>query len=464
MALTRSEKEIKRIANKTSSVDMNIDDLMRHSYKPESFQFDEKHWEGAKVLLDQKFAQRAFYKKVFIGSVLLLTIGLVALFIFPAFQAKLTDKEVLNTFIVHENRLSENDADSYSNENETIISSNVEGLISQSKQQLKSENSQSEDSQSFNADSGSSAMAVYQQEGEKYSQLFGTEADDISQSALNADMQYLNDSEVIEDNTALTEVQQIPTVDLALIAYNENSIEVGQWLDEDIDDRFYPEKQKENYFLATAIRFYPSESGRPNDFVGLSFGGVYQRFMTNTLFLETGINLSIRSGNFSPSMASTQLSFDFDSRENAYVFRPSSVFIAEVPLMIGFETGKHQLSAGLLPAVLLGVFGDMEFREDLHPWEVDGTGYESNYKSLERGWMDDQTFNRLSFSYSLRYMVTLGRNVQVGFSAQYRPSDWIGNNYGQYFDFNQMAYTNDIIDPKLIRNWILGFDCRFRLK
>jgi len=480
---------------------MNIEDSMRKSFDPNAFEFNEAHWEGAKVLLDKEFAAQALYRHLIYTTIVLLFVGIVG-YHFLVNQASvlpdtLEEEQYSSPLNVAAAPIDAVEESMTVGEQKDALPPETEQLQIEAKTNVGSQNNSISSSQNIsmlkegpsdtsNFDSPQVVESEYTAGGERNSEAKLQSDSRVSMYTLDKGLA----NEFSDNNMASSEsiMEEDLNEQLALhprafsvtpLILNELSTYVvtslsGSGSRSALSDLAVSGNSKSivrvqnpvaKTFIGTELMLYPTPSSNEFSYIGFSLGISRQIPIGRMYFLEAGLKGVARMGEFSPSQQSTQLSFDFAPRENAYVLNPSAVISMQVPLMVGFESGRSQVSGGVIPAVLLGVWGSSVFQGQLHPWESDMGGSQAIDNTVGRGWLDNSGFNRFALSYGLRYHYTLNSSIQLGMSVQYRPGDWVGEDYGKYFDFRKMDYVYTSADQRNLikRNWIVGFELRYRI-
>ncbi len=221
--------------------------------------------------------------------------------------------------------------------------------------------------------------------------------------------------------------------------------------------------RKSRFFAVVESMQYPGADPQALRWLGLNAGIAWQQPVGRMLFVETGLRAAVRRGSYDASQISNQLDFDFGPRDNAYILRPKAVYSLQIPLLIGAELGRHQVSAGVLPAFLLGVRGTSEYGRYLHSWEGATPGDDRVYEVLDKGWIETDGFRRFALTYALRYQFRWTERLGIGVSAQYMPKDWIGADFGKFYNFDTDSYQVPNASGSFLveRNWIMGVELRY---
>lgn len=473
---------------------MNFEDSIRKSFDPSSFEFDEAHWEGAKSLLDKEFAKRALYRKVFwVATINVLIAALLYCGINYNNNEEVSQPDFASTAISDEwDRVS----DQYTANAPSLVvpghiqnadTGNGEGIL----------NNGIADAGEAGSDKG-----VYPKHSTVKSDgnPIGPELEEIGLIA--PEIAYTTtrtvpkstgstgrSAAVIPDSNQpdiLAVAQQVVSESLMAQNFKSNPYKPVSFLESNFPDnamvypsltstysidptitnisegRFSMAPRKASNFASTEVLLFPGGSGNSFNYVGFTLGVGRQVPFGKQFFYEVGVRGAVRMGEFSPSVRSTQLSFDFGTRQNEYQLKPSAVYSLQIPLFVGIDLNKHQLSGGVIPAFLLGVRGTSEYRGGLHPWEIDNnTTINSN--TLDRGWLDKSGFNVFALSYAVRYQYKISEGFQLGISAQYRSGDWVGEDYGKFFDFDTMEYVYSPAEQRNMvqRNWIIALEMRY---
>lgn len=474
---------------------MNFEDSIRKSFDPDSFEFNEAHWEGAKFLLDKEFARRALYRKVFWLVAINLLIAALLYFGINHYNSK---KESLPIFAATNNSI---DRDGVSKEytanapslvvpgsihnevtgkserilqdgmSNTKIGQSMKDVNTQAHSSIGSEdiiantpitenqivasNLTNQTSKPKFKSTGSTGASVPLLSNEKHEDILSVAQEIVAESIrLQSDnstqvspVDFL-ESNFLSNTTIYSSHQTINSIESSITNISDGS--------------FSMTPREAANFASTEVMLFPSGSSSSFNYVGFSLGLARQVPIGNQFFYEVGLRGAVRLGDFSPSVRSTQLSFDFGTRQNEYQLKPSAVYSLQTPVFVGVDLNKHQLSGGVVPAFLLGVRGTSEYRGGLHPWEINNNpGNTSN--TLDRGWLDKSGFNIFALSYAVRYQYKISEGFQLGVSAQYRSGDWVGEDYGKFFDFDTMEYVYSPAEQRNMvqRNWIIALEMRY---
>lgn len=474
---------------------MNFEDSIRKSFDPDSFEFNETHWEGAKILLDKEFARRALLRKVlWLVAINLLIAALLYLginyyngkeerqSIFTETNNSKDGDEVFNGYkdnassqvvsgAVHNKATESNERILQDSMLSTKVSESMKGVISEAHRSSGSFDSINDIQITQNQVAASVLTTHTLKPISKSTGSTGASAP-ISLNTDHADILSIAQEIVLEPQLFQRDkTDQYSSVDLLESDFPSNTTiyssqpkisSIEPSITNISEGSFSMTSRKASNFASTEFMLFPSSSASSFNYVGFSLGIGRQIPLGNQFFYEVGLRGAVRIGDFSPSVRSTQLSFDFGTRQNEYQLKPSAVYSLQTPVFVGIDLYKHQLSGGVIPAFLLGVRGTSEYRGGLHPWEIDNnTTINSN--TLDRGWLDKSGFNVFALSCAVRYQYKISEGFQMGVSAQYRSGDWVGEDYGKFFDFDTMEYVYSPAEQRNMvqRNWIIALEMRY---
>lgn len=475
---------------------MNFEDSIRKSFDPNSFEFDEAHWEGAKSLLDKEFARRALYRKVFwVATINVLIAALLYCGINYYNNEEVIHPNFASTAI--SNQIDRNGvSDQYTANAPSLVvpghidneaTKNGEGILNDGIADAGTVGSDKRvlpEHSSVNADRNPVVTEV-----EEVVIIAPEVSSTITRTIPKSTGSTGRSAVVIPDNNQpdiLAVAQQVVAESLRAQNFKSNPYSPVSFLESNFPDnaivyssqtsnysidptstnvsdgRFSMAPQKASNFASTEVMLFPGGSGNSFNFVGFTLGVGRQIPFGKQFFYEVGLRGAARIGEFSPSVRSTQLSFDFGPRQNEYQLRPSAVYSLQTPIFAGIDMNKHQFAGGIIPSFLLGVRGTSEYRGGLLPWEINN-GSAANANTLDRGWLDKSGFNNFALSYAVRYQYNISEGFQLGVSAQYRSRDWVGEDYGKFFDFDSMEYVYSPAEQRNMvqRNWIIALEMRY---
>jgi hypothetical protein len=176
------------------------------------------------------------------------------------------------------------------------------------------------------------------------------------------------------------------------------------------------------------------------------------------LFLETGMGLRGRTGDFAPSVTTFQTSYGFGYIEDRFTLRPQVFYTAHLPFLLGYSKDRYQFTAGILCSGLLGAWGVNE----LQTYNAQEPGVRPATEILQQGWLDTQGFRSLNISYLLGYKVYVLPSIQFGLFAEFRNRDWIAQGYGRQLSTQNVEGV--VPDPTALpsyRNVSLGASLRY---
>jgi hypothetical protein len=459
---------------------MNMDDYFKQSFDPSNFEFKEEYWQGAKKLLDKDTSRRLIINRIAIAAALFMFMSLSAVLYMHTYNAEPS--------VIADEILLEKEPMAKINHEKASIS-NLSGTNAYS---------------SANTNSGEEPTSDVSQKVET------TVDERIMDQTVSTNPLVINDEtpdytakpphnkrkSTTSNNKTPSHVALLPDLDLpvteisssakdylAVVPVSHYQIEL---LPTNRRNKIKSQTNQFGFFTTQPFAFGSFSSGsftagvRSNytTFIGSDFlafpnfsrsgvrymgygASVNQQIpIKNNLFFETGIGLNIQMGDFSPSIRSVHLSFDFGPRENSIVLNPNELYSIQIPLFIGFSMKAHQLSGGILTSALTAVRGTHEYRSGILPWEPPSG---NNYSQIQNGWLATDGFRNFLVSYGMRYNVQVSRFLQLSLSAQYRPFDWIDEDFGSYFDLESMSYVrpaSEITNP-LRRNVIIGVGMRY---
>jgi hypothetical protein len=459
---------------------MNLDDSIKQPFSPDSFEFNEAHWDQARLMLDADTARRAYWRKIFLLGFLLVSLTLMTLgILWYNFSYGIKSDENQgreNQIIVLSDEIKGFDEDETAVNSE--ISDNKGWIESNKPSKLKQSKFSQETSISTSRYVKNSVPLAesYRKNDKKISIPFdnrqinptgdfnsiegntGQEIATYSPHSISDDDE-LKHNTLIENSSISGKLNQlISVIEEASESTNEISLEIIS------DNSFKLISKKPSVFFSTEFVAFPTASRDKSEFryYGFSLGAAYQQPFGDKFFIEVGTRLATRMGEFTPSQRSPQLDFDFVPRNNNFQLRPTAVYSAQLPVYAGYDSERFQLMGGIVPSFLLGVRGRYEYEQELFPWE--GSSESVKIETLGNGWLDNSGFKSFALAYVLKYQYKLNANLHVGGGVWYRSGDWVGEDYGRFVDPNskEWIYTPVEYRDKLSRNWSLSLEIRYR--
>jgi hypothetical protein len=261
-------------------------------------------------------------------------------------------------------------------------------------------------------------------------------------------------------HSQIDELEFLPSLNMGEFGLEPEAIEFSNKL------IFRSGKYKPNlrtYLLADLIS-YPALNVDGRRLLGGNFGLSFRYYTRENFFVGTGLTVGVRTGSFDPSTYSTQRTFLFGPKDDAFVTRPEAIFHFNIPLRVGYVLGKNEFYAGVVTQILAGVYGQLQYGQATLRGEQN-TVPEFTYSNIDRGWMNRSGFRPLVFAGQIGYGRRLHQRTTLGVHLNVIPKDWLSDQYGQYFDFdsNQFAPIQWTQRGLVEQNWLLSFFVIYRL-
>ena len=502
---------------------MNFEEYIKKPFEDQEFEYKEAYWQSAEKLIDNHYQRVRWIRAGIISGILIA--AFIAAYLFVQTNNAISPKTDLAELEVQQNGTSRessssNQKSTSSEENITLLHSNSENsatLKSESENSLSeietgdskdaasifnsSNNAQTIKSSSSNAEAGKnfaksikagtseSALTNASHSANNNSELTSEKVDLLNNNSLSGSKNEANYNDVpqaIENNStpsipasndfetataSSTILSNHSTSALDLPFRNiegSNKLKISSFpLHLDFGSRrpLIALPRASRMYATAEMLMYPSGNSEAFKFLGFNAGIGYQQALGKMAFLDMALSGSFRRGNFAPSIVSTQLNYDFGPRSDAYILRPEALFSLQIPVLLGIESGKHMVSAGVKLGFLIGVRGTSEYANYTHAFESPTGQASYAYDVVDEGWIESSGFKKFALAYALKYQYRMNSRIIIGASLQYLPSDWIANDFGKYYDFTSNEYQNPTGNPAQLieRNWLLGVELRYVL-
>jgi F0F1-type ATP synthase membrane subunit b/b' len=486
---------------------MEIDDILKKSFTSPSFEYKEEHWTAASSMIDSYYRVRLRNRIIAItmAFLVLITVGFLAYQLFlknseegakqkqntiskPLAEADskshdsqlLEDQSELLILAESEEAITEEygsttNSKEILNQGESTANSNIPLSVKSNSDHVVEKdliNSQNHLYATANEGNNDFFEGMSGKDKEKQLDLLSQDTDG-SISAKQGEHLTLSDKMFEHENSDINQVFNLIKDSDNLTSFNTlplpfNVVYDSQELSEDLHAHGFAdvESQKPNrapwnklrYFAGAEIMTFPGMRQDANRFVGAGLSAGINWFFHPNFFLDAGLGLSVRSGSFDPSIASTQYTQFFGPRFDSYVFRPKELLNASIPISLGYDFGRNQLLFGYRLNYLIGVYGSMEYASHMNV--PNQTGNEYNYEPLKNGWLSKDGFRNFMGGFILSYRYEFSPRIFGGVRFHYLPNDWIAKDFGQTYDINSMQYVSPDAPVNGLRekNWILGFN------
>jgi hypothetical protein len=441
---------------------MNFDDFLKNSFEKEPFEFNEEYWIQVQALLDKEKRKRRIRRAALWGSLLLFLLTLLGLFLRNKGVARQENntslqsvevvmaKEVLPALeplqsaeVAEQGKLAtaegpDGAAGSMESSNKEAVKIETERILTQSAEVAEQGK--------LAAAEGSDGEAGSMESSNKEAVKIETERI-LTQSAEEVPLA-LEPLRIVN-----TEYFLLPVLDregVLSLHYEEQTYPIGSI------GRIPTRSGR--WYMGLEFMNLPSLGQGEGTFNELGFSVLRWIPLSGNLFLETGLGLRGRTGDFNPSVTTLQTSFDFGYIEDRYTLRPQVFYTANLPLVFGYAKDKFQFTAGILCSGLLGAWGVNE----LQIYNAQEQGVVPSSEVLQQGWLETKGFSTFNISYLLGYKVHVLPSVQFGLFAEFRNRDWITQGYGRKLSPQDLEGL--VPDPTALpsyRNISLGASLRY---
>jgi hypothetical protein len=482
---------------------MNFDDFLKNSFEKEPFEFNEEYWIQVQALLDKEKRKRRIRRAALWGSLLLFLLTLLGLFLRNKGVARQENntslqsvevvmaKEVLPALeplqsaeVAEQGKLAtaegpDGAAGSMESSNKEAVKIETERILAQSAEVAE----QGKLATAEGPDGAAGSMESSNKEAVKIEteRILTQSAEVAEQGKLAAaegsdgeagSMESSNKEAVkIETERILTQsAEEVPLALEPLRIVNTEYFLLPVLDREGVLSLHYEEQtypigsigriptRSGRWYMGLEFMNLPSLGQGEGTFNELGFSVLRWIPLSGNLFLETGLGLRGRTGDFNPSVTTLQTSFDFGYIEDRYTLRPQVFYTANLPLVFGYAKDKFQFTAGILCSGLLGAWGVNE----LQIYNAQEQGVVPSSEVLQQGWLETKGFSTFNISYLLGYKVHVLPSVQFGLFAEFRNRDWITQGYGRKLSPQDLEGL--VPDPTALpsyRNISLGASLRY---
>jgi hypothetical protein len=168
----------------------------------------------------------------------------------------------------------------------------------------------------------------------------------------------------------------------------------------------------------------PGASNGEQTILGHRAGLVASYPISKNWFASTGIQYHRRSGTFEVSKAAEIRRYRFGAEVDSQLLKPSSLHYFSVPVLVGWQRGRHVLETGLLLDYLAGVrgaIGTFEKTTDLPP--------RKEFRAKQTGWLVEDGYKKMTATAQLGYRYRVNRQLSFGASANYTTGGILDKNY-----------------------------------
>jgi hypothetical protein len=230
--------------------------------------------------------------------------------------------------------------------------------------------------------------------------------------------------EELKAEAATTEAENIAYENLAEIdvpkPVESLLILVDDFTDSEVDlsDNIKKEKKERWSFGVSAAQLFqaPVESGEK---AGIAFrAGFFTRYKwaeKNNLYLLTGLNYQRRTGTFGSSKTAESRNYRFGLELAKNELRPSSLHTLSVPILLGYEKGRHVLEAGFSLDYLTGVWGERGSVERI----PDSDPPRRDFVPVESGWISEFGFKKMTGTAQFNYRFRVNTQWSFGVTTNY---------------------------------------------
>ncbi|GJM34604.1 MAG: hypothetical protein DHS20C18_36050 [Saprospiraceae bacterium] len=160
--------------------------------------------------------------------------------------------------------------------------------------------------------------------------------------------------------------------------------------------------------------FYPGFQAGNSKLLGSNVGLDIRLSGRSRWGLRSGFNYRIRNGQYSFTDSLTEVAYSFGRIEKQYTLTPRAVHFVELPVLVSYRLGRHELQGGVQLAYLLGVKGQLEVPlEDLPA-----------RRTIQTGWIEKTGFKQIKFDLSLGYHYAITTHWKAGVYLHYTPVEW----------------------------------------
>ena len=165
-------------------------------------------------------------------------------------------------------------------------------------------------------------------------------------------------------------------------------------------------------------------SSREQAILGHRAGLVVRYEISKTWFVSSGLQYHRRGGTFEVSKAAESRRYRFGLEVDSQLLKPSSLHYVSMPVLLGWQRGRHIAESGLLLdylAGLRGARGTFEKTTDLPP--------RKEFQAQQDGWLAEDGYKKMTVTAQLGYRYRVNRQLSLGVSANYTVGRILAENY-----------------------------------
>ncbi len=158
--------------------------------------------------------------------------------------------------------------------------------------------------------------------------------------------------------------------------------------------------------------------------IGHRAGLVLRYGFSKNWFVSSGLQYLRRGGTFEVSKAVESRRYRFGVEVDSQLLKPTSLHYASMPVMLGWQRGRHLLETGLQFEYLAGLRGSrgvFEKTTDLPP--------RRGFKTQQEGWLVEDGYKKITATVQLGYHYRVNRQLSFGASVNYTPGGILAKNY-----------------------------------
>lgn len=162
---------------------------------------------------------------------------------------------------------------------------------------------------------------------------------------------------------------------------------------------------------------------RNADLIGYRAGLIVQVDLKNGWYLSSGVQYQRRSGTFESSKIAQSRNYRFGLELETQHLRPDALHYLNLPLLAGWQRGRHVMEGGLEISYLAGMTGKKG------QFVKTGEPPRKEFRAEDKGWIVTDGYKRLTANAVLSYRYRVNRQWSFGLSGFYTPGGILDKNY-----------------------------------
>lgn len=223
--------------------------------------------------------------------------------------------------------------------------------------------------------------------------------------------------------------------------------------------------KKWTHHAELGAQFYPGVNQGSRFFTGLQSAYHLQYRWAQRWSASAGAGVLQRWGSFGGFQDSPQDIYTTTRVRRGFLLVPTSATYIQVPTMVNFHAGRHNIGAGIRTLFLVGVKGQLE--EYQLQRDAMQSDFSFNSNTVNKGWINESGFRSLVPEFLLSYSYQLSSHWSVSVNGGWMPNGIVfGDKSNENFDLIESltaSIPNDTQQPYLLEDkWQIGIALRYK--